>query len=105
MKRLGHYGVWVNTLAVPLLASMTLPPLLLGSLLTVVDPRLGEHLLQIASVPACLCVGLIRWAAAPHRSPLLVMQAEASEVIALYVLCFAFAVGLFAGRRTRGSGS
>jgi competence protein ComEC len=94
-------GLWVNPLVVPLLGSLTLPPLLAGAGLSAVSPRLGAPLLQVAAWPAALGSRVVRWAALPERSPELVAELAAADVCALYCVCAALATLLYVARRSR----
>jgi len=99
--RVAVAGLWVNSVAVPLLGSLTLPPLLAGSLLAALSPPLGEPLLYIAALPAAAGLALIRWAGVPQRSPLWVAELGGAEVLACYLFCLVVAVPLLTGRSGR----
>jgi ComEC/Rec2-related protein len=62
-------GLWANSVAVPLLGVATVPPLILGTLLGALDPRLGAPLVGLAE--CCATVGLttILFLADPSRAP------------------------------------
>ena len=78
-------GLWVNPLVVPLLGSMTLPPLLAGAIAAPVCPSLGAMLLTLASWPAGLGTWLVEAAAQPRWCPELIGSISGAEVVALYL--------------------
>jgi len=94
-------GLWVNPLAVPLLGSLTLPPLMAGALVSALSPNLGAPLLHVASWPAALGTWIVRWAALPERSPEIVAELGGAEVAAMYCVGAALAVLVHAARRSR----
>ena len=87
-------GLWVNPIVVPLLGSMTLPPLLLGAALSPTLPRIGSLLLQLAAVPARLGTALVEHAARPSWCPMLVSSLAGLEVLLIYA-ALAAVVALF----------
>jgi len=83
-------GVWSNAVAVPLLGAATLPPLLLGSVLSAVHPQLGEGLILIAGFTAGVGLDLIAWFAVPTRAPQLSWQPSGLTTIVLYTTVLFF---------------
>jgi competence protein ComEC len=77
-------GIWSNVVAVPLLGAATLPPLLLGSVLSAVHPRLGGGLVSFAGFTAGLGLDLVTWLAAPERAPQLAWEPSVMTTVTLY---------------------
>ena len=78
-------GLWVNPIVVPLLGSMTLPPLLAGAIISPVWPTVGALLLILASWPARLGTALVEAAAQPRWCPELIGSLSGTETLAVYV--------------------
>lgn len=79
-------GVWVNTVAVPLLGSLTVPPLLLGAALSLGDPAWASPALWMASWPAELGIWFVQWTAEPSRCPVWVASLDGGSAAGLYAL-------------------
>jgi ComEC/Rec2-related protein len=91
--RVAIAGLWVNLLAIPMLGSMTLPPLLLGSSLSLLSPALGGLLIRLASWPAGLGLAVVEFAAEPSRSPEVIASLSGFQVTVIY--CVAAGVVAF----------
>jgi len=78
-------GLWVNPLVVPLLGSMTLPPLLAGAILSPVCPSVATLLLTFASWPARLGTTLVEAAAQPRWCPEWIGSLSGIETVAVYL--------------------
>jgi len=82
--RVSIAGLWVNLIAIPMLGSMTLPPLLLGSSLSLVSPSLAGLLIGLASWPAGLGLTVVELAAHPSRSPEVIASLSGFHVTIIY---------------------
>ncbi len=85
-------GLWVNTVAVPLLGAATIPPLLVGSALGAVDPVLGAPFVWVASWPARLGLGLVAALADPVVAPVIPWHPAPIVIWSLYGVVAALVV-------------
>jgi len=84
--RVAVAGLWVNLLAIPVLAFGVVPPLLAGAALGAIEPALGGPAIRLAGLSAELGCRLVCWLAAPDRCPVLLWAPRPGAVWAAYLL-------------------
>jgi competence protein ComEC len=94
-------GIWANPIVVPILGGATVPVLLGGAALALVDPALGAPLVRIAAGIAEVGLAAVEVLARPELSPMIAWRPGPSTVAGVYL---AAAAGLL-GRDPRRAGA
>lgn len=78
-------GVWANPIVVPVLGLATVPVLLGGAMLALIDPALGVPFVRLAALVAEVGLGLVDLLARPEWAPMIPWRPGPSAVAASYL--------------------
>ncbi|MCP4873395.1 MAG: ComEC/Rec2 family competence protein [Proteobacteria bacterium] len=78
-------GVWANPVVVPVLGAATVPVLLFGAALAVIEPSLGVPFVRLAAGIAELGLALVDVLARPELSPMIAWRPGPSTVAGAYL--------------------